>query len=321
MLATIIVKVSCDSSDSAGTKQPIVGPEPADLRYEGEIMNTVPHTCEKASPSWRFALVVEYEGSAFAGWQWQPGLASVQQVLQDALYRLTQQHVTLAAAGRTDRGVHSLGQVVHGQLDRPLSLDALRRGLNFYLKGAAVQVVQAYVVDRDFHARFSAIGRAYVYAILNRPSATVLWRGRCWWIPQILDVRAMVDAAHYLHGTHDFSSFRHKDCQSQSPVRTLDVLTVERRGPWVLVHAQARSFLHRQVRMMVGALVHVGRGKWPPSQVQTVLQARQSLHGAMTAPACGLYFTKALYPECVGIGHGISDDALACWDIAGENVR
>lgn len=203
------------------------------------------------------------------------------------------------AAGRTDKGVHACGQCVHFDLQRSWPEHTLRKGLNFYLKGKGVSVLSVRAVPLSCHARFSAQYRAYTYRILNRPSPSVLYAQRAWWIHQSLCVEQMAIGASLLQGQHDFSSFRHRDCQSASPLKTLDLLCVETQEDFVLIHAQAKSFLHRQVRMMVGALVYVGLGKWTPAHLENVLHGKKALPGAMTAPAHGLYLMKVGY-EVVG---------------------
>ncbi len=243
----------------------------------------------------RYWFTLEYDGGFFSGWQWQYGAPSVQETFQQALFSLTQETGVCHAAGRTDKGVHACGQSVHFDLRRPWCEDTLRKGLNFYLKDKAISILSVRAVPPSFHARFSAQYRSYTYQILNRSSSSALYGQRAWWIHRPLDVQQMNDAASLLQGTHDFSSFRHRDCQSASPIKTLDQLRVEAQGEGVFIHAQAKSFLHRQVRMMVGALVYVGLGKWTPAYLERVLHGKKTLVGAMTAPAHGLYLRHVGY--------------------------
>lgn len=243
----------------------------------------------------RVCLTIEYDGARFCGWQWQRGAVSVQETLGQAIKALTQDNVTLFAAGRTDQGVHALGQVVHFDVHKRWDMQVMQRGLNAHLRGTGVMVVHACEACPPFHARFSAINRHYCYKIMHRSSPSVLQSHCTWWVPYDLDFQAMDRGCQVLCGTHDFSAFRHKHCQSQTPVRTMDRLWIERHGDEVWVHAWARSFLHRQVRMMVGALVYVGRGKWSVDTLEEVLVAGRSTIGPRTAPAAGLCLTRVVY--------------------------
>jgi tRNA pseudouridine38-40 synthase len=247
----------------------------------------------------RYALVLEYDGSSFSGWQWQKDAPSVQTTLERAIFSLTGQPVVLYAAGRTDSGVHATGQVVHMDLNKSWSLDSLRRGINFYLKDIPIKVLNACEMPPPFHARFSALSRHYEYIILNRPSSSALMETRSWWVPQPLNRWAMDQGCVLLQGHHDFSHFRHRDCQSPTPWKTLDSLTIESRGSCLIVHAKARSFLHRQVRIIVGALVALGREQWGLDHLSSLLHPldgiRKKTHTSMTAPAHGLYLTQVDY--------------------------
>lgn len=244
----------------------------------------------------RYRLIIEYDGSPFAGWQEQPGLETVQGVLQEAAFRLTQERVTFAGAGRTDRGVHALGQVAHIDLHKEIPLDALRRGLNFYLKDKSVVVLSAASAPETFHARFSAMARCYRYLLIDRPSPSVLWKGRAWWVNRTLDIEAMQEGSAHLIGHHDFSRFRCSACQDPSPLKTLDRLSVVREGEHVVIEAQARSFLHRQVRFMTSALVEVGLRRHRPAHLLDLLDLQRNMSKPAAAPACGLYFLRVLYP-------------------------
>ena len=244
----------------------------------------------------RYILTLEYDGGAFSGWQRQQGAFTVQQALEEAIFKLTGQHLETYGAGRTDRGVHATGQVAHVQSPVPLSCDALRRGTNFHLGESPLRVLQAVEVPETFHARFSATFRRYRYVILNRPSESVLQRGRVWWVHRPLSLQAMQEGAAHLVGHHDFSSFRSGECQAKSALRTLDQLSIEQDGDHILFHVQSKAFLHNQVRIMVGSLKRVGEGVWPPSRIADMLDARSRPKAGPTAPPQGLYLTKVGYP-------------------------
>jgi len=243
----------------------------------------------------RFALLVEYDGAGFVGWQRQADGASIQAVLEDAAAHLAGVPVTSVVAGRTDAGVHAIGQVAHIDLARDITPGKLVQALNFHMKPHRVSVVRAAIVPDDWSARFSAVQRVYRYVILNRAARPALEAGRVWHLPYRLDVGAMQAAARHLLGRHDFSSFRAASCQAKSPVRTLDRLDVERDGDRVLVHAEARSFLHHQVRNMVGTLKLVGDGKWAPARVAHALAAVDRAAAGPTAPPDGLYLEQVKY--------------------------
>ncbi len=249
----------------------------------------------------RYKLLIEYDGTGFVGWQRQAGGPSVQQALEGAIARLCSGAPTVFAAGRTDAGVHATGQVAHFDGDRDLSAAAMRDALNFHLKPNRVVVRAAEVVGEDFHARFSATGRAYLYRIVNRRAPLALDRDRAWWVAPALDAAAMAEGARHLLGHHDFSSFRAGDCQARSPLKTLDVLDVVRDGEEIAITAAARSFLHHQVRNMVGTLKLVGEGKWSPGDVRTALEARDRKAGGPTAPPMGLYLTGVRYDGGQGL--------------------
>lgn len=242
---------------------------------------------------YRYKLTIEYEGGAFSGWQRQQGRPTVQQTLEEAISLLTHECVTFFGAGRTDRGVHARSQVAHMDLSRCWPSDKIRRGLNFYLKKRAVVVIEVQEVDSSFDARFSAKYRRYLYRIMNRPSPCVLEKGRAWWVCPHLDIKAMQIAADLLVGHHDFSNFRAKDCQSSTPFKTLDVLTVTRQQEVIEICAQSRSFLHNQVRSMVGALKYIGEGRWSMEDLHRTLSSEK--YRPLTAPPEGLYLTKVGY--------------------------
>lgn len=243
----------------------------------------------------RYKLTIEYDGGPFVGWQRQDNGLSVQQVLEEAVFGFCGETVTVQGAGRTDSGVHALGQVAHVDIAKPRDPQTVRDALNAHLRPNRIVVIAAQVVAEDFHARFSATRRRYLYRIVNRRSPLALEQGRAWFVPQPLDVEAMHAAAQQLLGQHDFSSFRAKECQAESPVKTLDRLDVARRGETVEIAAAARSFLHHQVRNFAGSLKFVGTGKWPPEKLAEVLAARDRAVAGPTAPPDGLYLVAVDY--------------------------
>lgn len=247
--------------------------------------------------SW--ALEVEYDGTPFMGWQRQKHGLAVQQVMEEAGAKLCGGVVPVAAAsGRTDAGVHALGQVVQMELPA-LAPVKIREALNYHLKPHPVVVLRAAPADEGWNARFSAVSRTYKYLILNRKVWPVIEANRVWHVRTRLDAEAMDGAAKLLLGNHDFSSFRAAACQAKSPVKTLDELNVRREGEHVIVHAKARSFLHHQVRNIVGTLRMVGDGSWPAPRVGEVLAAKDRAAAAAMAPAAGLYLVEVGYPRPV----------------------
>lgn len=244
----------------------------------------------------RFALTVEYDGRPFMGWQRQSHGPSVQQAIEEAAWRVTGEQVAVHAAGRTDAGVHALAMRAHVEIEKAILPFRLMEALNAHLRPDPVAILACEAVEDDWHARFSCVGRSYEYRIVNRRAPLTWEAGLAWQVPQPLDVDAMQMAAQYLVGRHDFTTFRSAHCQAESPLRTLDQLDVERRGDRVLIHAAARSFLHHQVRSMVGCLALVGQGRWRPELVREVLAARDRSRLGLNAPPDGLYFTGAVYP-------------------------
>lgn len=244
----------------------------------------------------RWKLTIEYDGRGYVGWQRQDNGPSVQQAIEEAIERFSGQAVRLHCAGRTDAGVHALAQIAHFDLDKATRADTVRDALNFHLKGQAVAIVMAEAVGDTFHARHSALGRSYLYRIVNRRAPLALDAGRAWHVGRPLDAEAMHAAAQHLVGRHDFSTFRASLCQARSPVKTLDVLDVSRAGDEIRIVAKARSFLHHQVRNMVGSLRLVGEGKWSADDLSTALAACDRARGGPTAPPDGLYFTGVRYP-------------------------
>jgi tRNA pseudouridine38-40 synthase len=243
----------------------------------------------------RYKLVIEYDGGPFVGWQRQENGRSVQQALEEAVAAFSGERVVVKGAGRTDSGVHALGQVAHIDLRRDWPADTVRDALNAHLRPEPVAILSAEAVGDDFDARFSAVKRHYLYRIAERRAPPVLDRGRVWWVAAPLDVDAMHAAAEALVGKHDFTTFRSSECQAKSPVKTLDRLDVARAGDEVVVRASARSFLHNQVRSMVGSLKKVGDGSWPVAALGDALAARQRARSGPVAPAEGLYLLAVDY--------------------------
>jgi tRNA pseudouridine38-40 synthase len=243
----------------------------------------------------RYKLIIEYDGTPFVGWQAQDNGASVQGVLTDAIAAFAGERVTVSGAGRTDAGVHALGQVAHVDLTREWDNDTVRDAVNFHVRPQPVAVLAAEQVAADFDARFSARKRHYLYRIANRRADLTLDQNRVWRVPRPLDAAAMNEAAQLLVGRHDFTTFRAAECQAKSPVKTLDRLDVTRDGDEVRIAASARSFLHHQVRSMVGSLVHVGDGKWRAADLASALAARDRAACGQVAPPHGLYLVRVEY--------------------------
>ncbi len=249
----------------------------------------------------RYALKIEYHGAPFSGWQRQKDHPSVQGAIESALARLEPGPHTIAAAGRTDAGVHALGQVAHCDLVRDWDPFRLSEALNYHLKPAPVAILDCARVDADWHARFSAVERRYLFRILLRRAPATHDRGLVWQVQHDLDVTRMQEGATFLLGHHDFTTFRASICQAASPVKTLDELRVERTdglsGPEIHFHLRARSFLHNQVRSFVGTLERVGAGAWTPQDVQTALAARDRAACGPVCPPHGLYLAAAGYGD------------------------
>ena len=244
----------------------------------------------------RFALTLEFDGRPFMGLQRQSHGPSVQQAVEDAAFAVTGERIVMHAAGRTDTGVHALAMRAHFDLSRDFDPFRMMEALNARLRPDPVAVLACEVVPDDWHARFSCIGRAYEYRIVNRRAPLTLELGKAWKIARPLDAEAMHDAAQVLVGLHDFTTFRSVHCQAASPLKTLDRLDVRRDGERVIVEAAARSFLHHQVRSMVGCLAMVGEGRWTRDDLADALNARDRAALGLNAPPDGLYFTKAIYP-------------------------
>jgi tRNA pseudouridine38-40 synthase len=243
----------------------------------------------------RYKLTIEYDGTPFVGWQMQDNGASVQSVLTGAIAAFAGERAAVHGAGRTDAGVHALGQVAHVDLAKEWDNDTVRDAINFYLRPQPIAVLGAELVEPTFDARFSATKRHYLYRIVNRRADLTLEQNRVWRVPRSLADAAMHRAAQKLVGRHDFTTFRAAECQAKSPIKTLDRLDVTREGDEVRVQASARSFLHHQVRSMIGSLVHVGEGKWSAEDLAGVLAARDRSACGQVAPPHGLYLVRVDY--------------------------
>jgi len=244
----------------------------------------------------RFALTIEFDGRPYMGWQRQAHGPSVQQHIEEALGRIVGSEPIVHCAGRTDAGVHALAMRAHVDLDKTITPFRLMEALNAHLRPEPIAIIGCDTVADDWHARFSCLGRAYEYRILNRRAPLTFEQGLVWRVPQRLDAGAMHEAAQYLIGKHDFTTFRSAQCQADSPLRTLDRLDVVRDGERLTVHAEARSFLHHQVRSMVGCLALVGMGTWRVADMKAALDARDRTALGHNAPPDGLYFVRAVYP-------------------------
>ena len=257
----------------------------------------------------RYRLDIEYDGGPFKGFQAQEhGLVTVQGVIEDAIQRFCGETLRIHAAGRTDTGVHAIHQVIHADLEKDWSPDVVRDALNAHLVPHPVTILSATRAAPDFHARFSATGRRYLYRILDRKPPPAIEKGRVWWVKSPLDVAQMEQAAACLVGTHDFTTFRDLACQSKSPVKTLDRITVARVGEEVHLRFAARSFLHRQVRSLTGSLAEVGAGRWTVDDLAAALAARDRRRCGPVAPAAGLYLCGVTYgaEDQVGISSAAS---------------
>ncbi|NRP71887.1 tRNA pseudouridine synthase A [Ensifer psoraleae] len=245
----------------------------------------------------RYRLTVEYDGSDYVGWQRQENGPSVQGAIEKAILSLTGETVSVRGAGRTDSGVHAMGQVAHADLTRQWKTHTLRNALNAHLTlaGERVSILDALEAPPEFDARFSALRRHYLYRIISRRSPLALEARRAWWVPKTLDHEAMHEAAQRLVGYHDFTTFRSAHCQATSPLRTLDRLDVTRTGDLIEIRATAQSFLHNQIRSFAGSLKLVGEGKWTPDDLQAALEARNRKACGPVAPPDGLYFMQVDY--------------------------
>jgi len=243
----------------------------------------------------RYRLVVEYDGGPFQGWQRQPGLSTVQGELEAALLRITGEAIDIAVSGRTDAGVHATGQVIHIDLPKPILPTKLLPALNAQIRPHPISILACQEVPDSFHARYSTTRRTYAYYLLDRRAPPALLRGRVWHLPLRLDHEAMHAAGQLLLGTHDMTSFRASECQAKSPIRTLDILHVQRQGELVVCRLVARSFLHHQVRNIVGTLAKIGHHERPIGWVSDVIQARSRSAAGPTAPPQGLVLERIEY--------------------------
>lgn len=243
----------------------------------------------------RYKLILEYDGGPFVGWQRQENGPSAQEAVEDAVRAFSGETVTVHSAGRTDAGVHALGMVAHIELTKDFPADTVRDAVNQHLRPAPIAVLSADIVGDDFHARFSCVRRAYEYRIVNRRAPLTLDKGRAWRVGTPLDAEVMHAAAQALVGKHDFTTFRAVSCQADSPVKTLDEISVARAGDDIFIRCAARSFLHHQVRSFAGTLGEVGKGKWRVRDVKDALDAKTRARCGPVAPAEGLYFLRADY--------------------------
>jgi tRNA pseudouridine38-40 synthase len=243
----------------------------------------------------RYKLTIEYDGTAFQGWQRQASGLTVQDALESAVNHFCGSQQIVSGSGRTDAGVHARGQVAHVDLPKTCSPYSIQQGLNYHLRSHLISVLKVEEVDDTFHARFSAIERCYEYHILNRSAALALDLNRAWLVYKPLDIERMRQAAAYLVGKHDFSAFRAQECQASSPIKTLDELSMQQNDTHIIFFARARSFLHHQVRNMVGTLKIIGEGKLEAVDVDRILSSKDRTQAGPTAPACGLYLMKVSY--------------------------
>jgi tRNA pseudouridine38-40 synthase len=256
----------------------------------------------------RYRILIEYDGTPFFGWQRQADGPSVQGALEEAIFRFSGEGTSVRGAGRTDAGVHALGQVAHFEIQKDGEPFRVREALNFHLKPAPIAVLDCAIVPHDFDARHSATARHYRYRILSRRAPPALDRDRVWWVPYALDAEAMHAAARVLLGRHDFTTFRAAQCQANSPLRTLDRIEVARDGEEIRIEASARSFLHNQVRSMVGSLKHVGEGKWRSADLKAALEARNRAACGPVAPPSGLFLVSVDYGPLAPAGEEVADD-------------
>lgn len=243
----------------------------------------------------RYKLTLEYDGRQFHGWQFQPDLKTVQGCLQDAVKKFSGLDRVVEGSGRTDAGVHAIGQVAHVDLERPDTPYRILRGLNSFLNELGVVVVGVEQVDDTFHARFSAKRRQYIYKIIHRKAPLSFQTGLAWHVYVNLDRELMRDAAQFLLGTHDFTSFRSIHCQANNPLRTLDRFDIEWSGDEIQATIESRAFLHNQVRIMIGTMKMIGEGRWTIHDLKTALRAKDRTKGGVTAPSDGLYFSRVFY--------------------------
>jgi tRNA pseudouridine38-40 synthase len=244
----------------------------------------------------RWKLTIEYHGGPYCGWQRQDGQPSVQQEIEEAIQKFSQQEVRIQGAGRTDTGVHALGQIAHFDLEyREISAHDIAKAINAHLRPQPISILKAEEVDAEFHARFHATNKLYRYKIVNRSTPLSVGQGLAWQVWWPLDVDAMHDAAQLLLGSHDFTTFRDSECQAKTPVRTLDRIELKRSGENITMEVEAKSFLHHQVRNTIGTLILVGEGKWTKADFKAAFEAKDRTKGGITAPPDGLYLVRIDY--------------------------
>ena len=243
----------------------------------------------------KYKLIIEYEGTNYVGWQIQDNGNSIQQSLEKAIHKLTNEQVTIFGAGRTDSGVHAKGQVAHFEISKDLAKDNIRDGINQHLRPLPIAILNAEKVEGDFHARFSAKQRIYEYSIINRRPPLTFQRQLAWVIFKKLDIEKIKEAALFFEGKHDLNAFRSIDCQSSTSIKTIDYCTVTNNQESIVIEVAAKSFLHSQVRIMVGTLVNVGEGKIQPDDIKKIIEMKDRDKAGVTAPAHGLYLKKIIY--------------------------
>ncbi|MBN8828165.1 MAG: tRNA pseudouridine(38-40) synthase TruA [Sphingobacteriia bacterium] len=243
----------------------------------------------------RYKVTIEYQGTNTAGWQKQKNAASIQEYIEKAIYNFSKENVLVYGAGRTDAGVHALGQVAHFDLIREFDPQIILRATNHFLKNLPVGIVNCKIVDENFHARFSAIRRTYKYKIVNRPAPLIINKNLAWHVSANLDINKMQEAANFLIGKHDFTSFRASECQAKNPIITIDLINIVQNEELIEITVSARSFLHHMVRNIVGTIKMAGEGKICPTQVKNILEARNRTQAGPTAPADGLFLYSVEY--------------------------
>ncbi len=243
----------------------------------------------------RYKLKIEYDGTKYHGWQKQENLPTIQGAIEKAIFKFCAEETEIYGSGRTDKGVHAFGQIAHVDIKKETTTETIKMALNSHLRDEKIVILSVEKVAEDFHARFDAKQRFYVYKILNRPVHPALDLKRVWWIPKKLDIKKMQKASEFLLGNHDFSTFRATECQAKSPIRTLDSITFEQKKDIIIMKCNALSFLHHQVRNIIGSFIEVGLGKKKPEWIKEILEKKDRKFAGMTAPACGLYFEKITY--------------------------
>ena len=243
----------------------------------------------------KYKLTIEYDGTNFVGWQRQDNGLSIQQSIEKAIQKLSNEQVTVFGAGRTDAGVHAKGQVAHFEISKEMTIDNIRDGINQYLRPMPIVILNTSKVSDNFHARFSAKQRIYQYSIINRRQPLTFQRHLSWVIYKKLDINKIIEAVPYFEGSHDFNAFRSVDCQSTSSIKTIDYCSVINDQESIIINVAAKSFLHSQVRIITGTLVNVGEGKIQPSEIKKIIEMKDRDKAGVTAPAHGLYLKKIIY--------------------------